>query len=175
MNRKIATALNTVILVILGWCGLSTPAFCQETNIDEHHNHEMGELELGLSVGYAYLKEEKEEGVNLHLHLMKRLSGEGIKKYLSVGFGAETIFTDERHYGLMISLVAHPWRSLAVSVSPGVEWAKHDGEWESEYATHLEAAYVFEGSGFHFGPVIGYSKTQDDEHYTAGVHFAWPL
>ena len=163
----------TVIFILIG--SLSSVAYCNEENGHEHDKHDSGGLEVGVSIGYAYLEEENEDGMNLHLHAMKGLSGNGIQKYLSIGFGLETIFTDEEHYGAMISLGIHPWRNLVLSVSPGWEWAKHDGEWESGYATHLEATYLFEGSGFHYGPVFGYSKTQDDQQYTIGIHFGLPL
>lgn len=64
------------------------------------------------------MKTEGEEGVNLHLHLLKRLEGDGIEKYFSVSFGAEMIVTNEKHYGAMVTLAIHPWRDLILSVSP---------------------------------------------------------
>lgn len=138
------------------------------------HNEESG-FELGLSVGYAYLKEEKDKGAVVHAHLMKRLSGEGFQKYFSLGFGVETIFSNEQHYGAMVTLAAHPTDNIIFSLSPGIEWEEHEGETKSGYATHVEAAYVFEASHYHIGPVIGYSKTEDDEHYTLGIHIGIPL
>jgi len=146
-------------------------------HIDHNSLHiaEESGFELGISVGYAYLKEEKDQGTVLHAHLMKRLSGDGIQKYFSLGFGVETIFSNEQHYGAMLTLAAHPSDNIIFSLSPGVEWEEHEGETKSSYATHIEAAYVFEISHYHIGPVIGYSKTQDDEHYTIGVHIGIPL
>jgi len=175
MKLMIISAVKSVSLIVIAWGALCSTAFCQEGHNDMHSEHESDGLEIGLSVGYAYLKEDREDGVNLHLHLMKRLSGEGLQKYFSVGVGVETIITDEKHYAAMFSLAAHPWRNLVLSVSPGLEWAKHEGKWESEYATHLEAAYNFEGSGFHYGPTISYSKTKDDQHYAIGIHIGVPL
>ena len=155
---------------------LSTAALSEEDLHDSHDSHEMHEWELGISVGYANLKTENEEGANLHLHLLKRLEGDGFEKYFSVGFGAEMIVTDEKHYGAMVTLAVHPWRDLVLSVSPGFEWANHEGEWETEYATHLEAAYTFDVSeNYHIGPVIGYSKTSHAEHYTVGIHMGIPF
>ncbi len=142
---------------------------------NSHQSHEEAGFELGLSVGYAYLKEEKENGTVIHAHLMKRLSGDGLQKYFSVGLGAETILADDKHYGAMATLAVHPWAGLTLSVSPGVEWKQHDGETESAYATHIEANYVFETPHFHIGPVIGYSKTHEDEHYKVGIHLGIPL
>jgi hypothetical protein len=171
MIHNIITSLRAGTLILLSWGALSSVAFSQEQQSGIHNDHESDELEVGVSVGYAYLEEEKEEGINLHLHVMKRLSNEGIQKYLSIGFGVETIFTNEDHYGAMFSLGIHPLPNLVLTVSPGWEWEKHEGVWESGYATHIEATYVFEGSGFHYGPVASYTKAQDDQHFSIGMHF----
>ena len=159
-------------LAIIALFHVSTPALSQEHNAsDSHDMHQTEDIEFGASLGYAYLKEEQKNGINIHLHAMKRLSDEGLLQHVSVGLGVETILTDEAHYAAMLSVAVHPWKSLILSVSPGYEWANHDGTWESSYATHLEATYTFESSNFHYGPVFGYSKTADTQHYTAGIHF----
>jgi len=69
----------------------------------------------------------------------------------------------------------HPWKGLVLSVGPSVEWAKHDGEWESNYATHMEAAYVFDIEEIHLGPVIGYSASDHGKHYSVGLHIGYHL
>lgn len=180
MYQKIITSIKILTVATVGLVGLSTAALSEEDHHDEiHHSHAEHEWELGVSVGYANLKTENEEGGNLHLHLLKRLDGEGIEKYFSVGFGAEIIVTteSEKHYGAMVTFAYHPVEALTLSVSPGFEWAKHEGSsWERKYATHLEAAYAFDVSeNYHIGPVVGYSKTSDTEHYTVGIHIGIPL
>ena len=52
------------MLIAIGLGTLSTPVFCQEQHPEKYdsHGHEQGEIEVGLSIGYAYLKEEKEKG-----------------------------------------------------------------------------------------------------------------
>ncbi len=143
--------------------------FSLSLSAEEHHH---GEWEIGIAVGYANLKTENEEGENLHLHIMRSLGDEGLAQYFSVGLGAETIRTSETHYGAMLTLAYNPIEALTFAVSPGFEWAKHDGvNWNREYATHLETTYSFDiAEGYHIGPSIGYSKTKDAEHYTVGVH-----
>ena len=170
MKYEIFTGLRSAISIMILFGSFSTAVLSQEKHTHTHDEHSPGGLELGASIGYVYLEEEKADGVNLHLHLMKRLS-----EYFSIGAGVERIFSNEAHYGAMITLGIHPSNNLTLSVSPGREWAKHDGEWESGYATHIEASYMFEGSGFHYGPTVGYSKTQEDKHYTLGIHFGFPL
>ena len=85
------------------------------------------------------------------------------------------IFSEEEHYGLMAFTSIHPWKGLVLSVGPSVEWAKHDGEWESNYATHMEAAYVFDVGEIHLGPVVGYSTSSHGKHYSAGLHLGYHL
>ena len=174
MYMKLTQFKKALTAITLGLFVLNTAALSEEDHHDLHDSHEW---ELGVSFGYANLKTEGEEGGNLHLHLLKRLEGDGFEKYFSVGFGAEVIVTDEKHYGAMLTLAYHPVEDLVLSVSPGFEWAKHEGSsWEREYATHLEAAYSFDVSeNYHVGPVIGYSKTKDTEHYTVGIHIGIPL
>jgi len=152
----------------------SSSSFAKDQH-DEAHGHNDHGIELGISVGYAYLEEEKEEGANLHLHIMKKLTGDGIQKYLSVGVGFETIFSHEQHNAAMLALGIHPAEDIVLTISAGKEWAKHNGETESGSVVHLEATYLFEAEGYHYGPVIGYAKTHEDQHYTLGMHFGFPL
>ncbi len=171
--------MNTYGLKVLKLVALATVS-CGSINAlasspEKHDGHESSDVEVGLSIGYTYLKEEKEEGATLHLHVMKKLTDEGFGQYFSYGVGVETIILKESHYGAMVTLAVNPWRDLILSVSPGIEWVKHEGEWESGYATHFEVTYLFEGPRFHYGPVLGYAKTQDAQHYTAGIHFGIPL
>jgi hypothetical protein len=48
--------------------------------------------------------------------------------------------------------------------------ANHEDDWETQYATHLEAAYVFETGEYDIGPVVGYSISNEDKHYMLGLH-----
>ncbi len=75
----------------------------------------------------------------------------------------------------MLSIAVHPTDQIVFSFSQGIEWANHEGDWESSPTSHIEASYLIEGKTFHYGPVIGYSKASDKQHYTIGVHFGIPL
>ncbi|VAW49536.1 hypothetical protein MNBD_GAMMA03-51 [hydrothermal vent metagenome] len=85
------------------------------------------------------------------------------------------ILSDENHFGAMVSLGIHPTEQLSFTISQGIEWENHENKWESNASSHIEASYLLEASHFHYGPVIGYSKTADKQHYTIGVHFGFPL
>ena len=175
MNQRIYIVIGFVVLVNITLCGRIALASEDVSHDASGKDHGESGFELGLSVGYAYLEAEKDEAPVIHAHLMKRLSGEGLQKYFSLGFGIETILTDEKHYAAMVTMAVHPTDNIILSLSPGVAWEEHEGETESAYVTHIEAAYVFEVSHYHIGPVVGYSKTEDDKHYTIGIHIGIPL
>ena len=167
-----------------------------------HHIHEAGGFEIGLSIGWVRLEEDghhheeeehheegehheeeehheedghSEDALGVHLHIGKRLADEGILSKVSLGIGGEVIFSEEEHYGLMAFATVHPWKGLKLSVGPAIEWAKHDGEWDSHYATHMEAAYVFDVDEIHIGPAFGYSTSDHGEHYSVGLHIGYHL
>lgn len=164
MNKKTVVCL---VVVLLG-LGIADPAYGE----DDHagHGHDTSGIELGLSVGYVHLDEEDEDSLGLHVHLSKRLGHEGLLERLGLGVGGEVIFAEHEHYSLLFPLAMYPWRGLILAVAPGIEWAEHDEDWETAYATHLEAAYVFEIGDYDVGPVVDYSKSDNDEHYMIGIH-----
>lgn len=135
-----------------------------------HHRHDLSGPELGMSAGYVHLEEEDEDVPGVHAHVLQRLGDDGIRRRLAIGAGAEYLFSEEQHYALMLSLAAYPWRGLVLSVSPGLQWAEHEGQTEAEYSTHLEAAYVFVVGEVDVGPVFDYSSTKDEEHHMIGFH-----
>ena len=173
MYQKIITSIKVLTVATVGLIGLSTAALSEE---DHHGAHKAHEWELGVSVGYVNLKTEGEEGTMLDLHLMKELDGDGLEKYFSVGLGAEVVFSHDNHYVAMVILAYHPTENIVLSVAPGLEWAKHDGETEREYVTHYEAVYnLIHSEKYHIGPMIGYSKTKESEDYTVGIHVGIPF
>jgi len=175
MKKQYFISTSFFAVMTTSLLSLSSATFAKEQHTNTHHEHDKHDIEMGVSVGYAYLEEENEGGTNLHLHIMKKLSGEGIQKYLSVGIGFETIFAHEQHNAAMLALGIHPWNNVVFTVSAGTEWAKHNGVTESGSVMHLEATYLFEAEGYHYGPVVGYAKTHEDQHYTVGMHFGFPL
>ena len=165
---------NPMILLMTLLVLIAMPTL-SETHHDNHshHGHDTSGFELGMSLGQVDLGEEEGAGPGLHVHLGKRLGHHGLADMVSIGVGGEWIFTEEKHYSLMLSITVYPWKGLAFSVAPGFLWAEHDGEMEREYSTHLEAAYLFELGQFDLGPVVGYSKTADEDHTMIGVHLGW--
>jgi len=146
------------------------------SSLSSQEHHAKG-WDIGVAVGYANLITEEAEGTNIHLHVLKRLEAKDWKKYFSLGFGLEMIIAEEIHYVPMLTVAIHPIEDLTLALSSGLEFAKHeDDQWENIYTTHIEATYVFDISQhFHLGPVIGYSKNKEGEHYTLGIHIGIPL
>ncbi len=185
MNGRSTLLAFTIMAVLM----VSEAAFAA----DGHACHACAAdgIELGFSLGYVHLDEDQEhdeeselddngehdeehetsdDGVALHVHLGKRMGEQGLLSHLSLGVAGEVIFAEHEHYALMGFASISPWRGLLLSVGPGVEWAEHEGEWKSEYSTHLEMGYVFDIGEWHIGPVAGYSKTNRGEHFSAGIH-----
>jgi hypothetical protein len=170
MTQKGFTVMGRIgAIVTFGLLMLVTQAYCQESP-EQGHAHDTKGFALGASAGYVHLSEDDEDAPGLHLHLMKRLNDKDLGQHISVGFGTEAIFADHKHYAAMISVEIYPYRGLVLAAAPGIVWANHDGEWESKYSTHLEAGYTFEIKEYDIGPVIGYSKTDEDEHFMIGIH-----
>jgi hypothetical protein len=161
-----------VFALIIALCAgnAANLTFAKDAHDHHHHGHDLSGPELGVSVGYVHLEEEDENVPGVHAHLLHRLGDDGLRRHFAIGAGAEYLFSDEEHYALMFSLAAYPWRGLVLSVSPGVQWAEHEGDTEAEYSTHLEAAYVFPFGDYDIGPVIDYSWTKDEKHYMIGLH-----
>jgi hypothetical protein len=165
---KSTTTLFTAALLA---CGVVHAAFSGESHDGyQHHGHDTSGIEMGFSAGYYHLDQENDDAPGLHIHLSKRLQHEGLLKHVALGVGGEVIFADEAHYAVMLPLFVYPWKGLALSVAPSVVCANHEDDWETQYATHLEAAYVFETGEYDIGPVVGYSISNEDKHYMLGLH-----
>lgn len=142
------------------------------------HDHSEG-VELAASLGYVRLDSEGEDALGFHVHVSKTLGEEGLLEHLSLGLAGEVILADHEHYSAMIPLSYAFESGLVLTVAPGLEWVKHEDEdedgWESEVALHCEIAYLFQRGTYDFGPVVGYSRTDHDEHYMIGIHMGLHL
>ncbi len=183
LKRIVTLSVLTVLLA----CLPAATALCGEHEDHDHnyHSHDVSGYELGLSAGLVHLEEEDENAASLHMHFGKRLGDEGFREHLSLGLGGEVIFAEHQHFAGMLQLSVLPWKGLVLSAAPGILWAEHEGqhedegeheggeesEWETDYTTHLEAAYVLEFGEYDVGPVVGYSWTAEETHFMVGVHF----
>lgn len=167
---RLKTAVAGLALIVL----LHAPtARCQAIEHEHQHGGHGGHdhiYELGLSTGFVHMKPEGESAVGTHLHLIRRFQGEGIWRFLGVGIGFETIFADHMHYNVMGTIAIYPYKNLSIGISPGMLIVEHDNRCELCYSTHVEVAYAFEVGQLHVGPVIGYARSGNDEHYFVGIH-----
>ncbi len=172
----------------------TTAAQAEQPNDHAHSNHQHGDFEFGLSLQYIYLDEDEDHEEDEHqgedehdhqshddessafgldVHLLRRLPEEGLTRFFAVGVGAEVIFTDDPHFSLLGAVGVYPWKELELIISPGVEFAKHDGEREREFVMHYEITYGFLFNSIHIGPVLGFAHTRESRHYSAGIHFGF--
>ncbi len=148
-----------------------SPNTHHEEHEEEHIHHDAHANEISMFAGYVYLDPEDDSAFGLHLHFIKHLQGESLKKYFGLGVGFETIFADNLHYNVMGSIAIYPYRNLVIILSPGVLIVEHHKELETRYSTHFEAVYGFLFRGYEIGPVVGFAQSGDDIHYTIGIYF----
>ncbi|RMG42743.1 MAG: hypothetical protein D6719_05445 [Candidatus Dadabacteria bacterium] len=153
------------------------------------HSSEGASWDVGLSLEYVYLEghssseaehhedehEERhsdgdESAVGTHFHIIRKFSTDFPPRLIGIGAGAEVVFTDNPHYNLMGTVALYPWRDLVVSVSPGIEFDKHDGRYLEKFSMHYDIGYGFDLNGLHIGPVIGLGRSGGTNHYFAGLH-----
>ena len=144
-----------------------------EPHLEGHHHEHMKPIEIGVSVEAVRIDEEGEQNdvLGAHLHLIKKFSEIQSLENFGYGLGSEILFAAERHYSIMASLAYFPYDEFAIIISPGVEFAKHDGETERQFSMHYELTYSFTFKNFHFGPAISFSNTKESKHYGVGIHF----
>ncbi|MFC1552979.1 hypothetical protein ACFL6P_10515 [Candidatus Latescibacterota bacterium] len=153
------------------------PAFAENEYPDAHteehedvHDHHAHPNEIGVSGGYVHLDAHDDSAYGMHLHFIRHLQGDGIKRFIGLGAGVETILADHQHYSVFGAFAIKPYRSLVITLSPGVLFVEHHDEMESRYTSHVEAAYGFFLGEYEFGPVIGLSRSGDSNHYMIGFH-----
>lgn len=160
---------NEVWIALLAGLLLLVPGVSPAEEHDhEHHGHHM--TEIGISLGAVWMSPETETAPGIHLHFMRVLGEEGPAGLFGLGAGVEVIFSEHRHYNPMIALGFFPWKKLAITFSPGILFAREEGETHRHFSFHIEATYEFEVGNFEIGPALGYSIAGEDRHVTLGVH-----
>ena len=131
---------------------------------EDHSDHDHW-LELGASIGAAYLLNEREFAAGLHAHALVAIGDTP----WSLGVGYERLFDEHAHNAIGIAVqyrIIPPW---SVNVSPGVAFSdEHPSELSP--AAHVETAYEFLVGPFHLGPTIEAAFDKEDTHFTLGAH-----
>lgn len=137
---------------------------------DHDHHHHLNEI--GVSVAMVQLAPEDDTAVGLHIHAMRKLGDNGIKKYFGFGIGTDLIFADHFHTNLMATIGIFPFKNLVLHVSPGILFVKEDGETETRASFHFEILYEFDLGIISLGPYLGFGTAGSDHHFAAGLHLA---
>ena len=159
---RVIMALFLLVMSIVNLAARPT----EEGHRDNHHHLN----EIGISTGVVRMQPESETAPGLHLHAMRRLGDEGIKKFFGIGLGLEIIFSEHRHYSIMGTLEIFPWKKLVITFSPGILTVKEDGENQRRFSFHCEVMYEFEVGAFEMGPALGFAVAGEDTHFTVGIH-----
>ena len=147
---------------------LFAPCFAAEAGLG--HDHDM---ELGLSLSAVKISHAEALLAGLHLHVSRRLAAAGLGSVLSAIVGVETLLGGDPHTALHAGILIHPWRGLALDISPGILWAREDGARETRFVLHLEAAYGFELGELEIGPVVELAFAGKDRHFSVGLHLGY--
>lgn len=137
---------------------------------EDHHGEHHHLNEIGISFGIVRMHPESETAPGLHLHAMRRLGDEGVKRFFGIGAGVEIIFSEHTHTGFMGTLGIFPWKKLVIALSPGILMLEEDGEKQRRFSFHGEVMYEFEVGPFDMGPALGFAVAGEDIHLTMGVH-----
>lgn len=138
---------------------------------NEHHHHHGHAYELSLSLGLAHLKDEGDNAIGSHIHMLRRLGSGNELERISIGFGIEYIHTEHIHLSFLGTLSYNPIAALIVDISPGMLISEHNSKEEIQYITHLELTYEFDLDTFGLGPVVGMIFSDNEQHYMIGIHF----
>jgi len=151
-------------LVFLLTAAFVSPALCQdsEPEHEEHFHH------VGFLLGSVYSLDEKTLAPGLGFEYERVLPFGN--RLFGIGFGAEMVFDEHKHYVLSLLLPFHPVRPLTLFVATGIMFIDKNGL-ESRFAIHLGAEYEFElRRGFFLAPEFEIAFAGDDVHIMLGIH-----
>ena len=134
----------------------------------EHsHNHDHNN-EFGVAVGIVPGHDGEDDNLGLHLHYIK---GIGVHNTFGIGVSVETIFDEHKHNSISLIGTYHFNNGFTIAYAPGILFAEHGNEIESEFTQHFEFYYEFELDRFHIGPQFDIGFEDGDTHYMLGLHF----
>lgn len=129
---------------------------------DDHHGHEDGSFEAGLSNSLVYNLGEQTFAYGLHLHGIYTFA----ETIFGLGLGYELVAGEHVHHSLGPMLCIRPTDPLNLCVAPGVTFE----DTEVAFGAHVEVTYEFEVHGVHFGPTTGFAYNAEDMHISLGLH-----
>jgi hypothetical protein len=128
----------------------------------DHHGHEHGSVEAGLSNAMVYSVAEGHLGYGLHVHGIYTFG----ESPFALGLGYEMVAGEHLHQTIGPMFCYRPTDPLNLCVAPGVTFEEH----EVMFTGHLEVTYEFETHGLHLGPTAGFAYNEEDMHLSLGLH-----
>jgi len=151
------------VLVFITASLISISGFSQ----DHEHKHHHPVNEVGIALGAFFLDQEDEVRMGMHLHYIRAVA---LNQKFGIGAGFETIFDEHQHYTVSLVFQYRIIGGWTVAYAPGILWVKEEGEFETQFAQHIETAYEFELGKFHIGPMAEVGFEKHGTHYMLGVH-----
>ena len=157
----------TKVFIFMVSLTLFSEVYAQE----EHDHHDHYKNEVGGALGIVFNLKEQHTASGFHLHYTRMFSG----KLHNFGItpGVEFIVGKDVHYTLHLMLVYRPTHGWWLGAGPGITYFQHHDE--VDFSGHIETGYEFDAGSIHFGPVIEYSWSTDDQHIMLGLHLGVPF
>ncbi len=129
------------------------------------HHHDHSHNEAGLSVAPAYSLEDKNWGVGIHLHYIRKIA----HSRFGTGIGYERLFGAHGHHTVGLLASYQPTNRLSLVVSPGLGF-ETEQPGHTHFALHFEAAYELEVRQVGLGPVLEIGYDPEGIHISLGIH-----
>ena len=161
------------------------------TDSHNSHSYESNEWIMAYQYGYTEIRSKDnhmsdDSGALLGIHLMKPIENSRFNSNLYIAAGAHTIFTDNKHIGLMLGIMYSINETTMISVMPGLMFIKHEAshsnmgmghmsvannEWETEEAIHIELSRSFTFFNRIFNPSFSWMSSSSHNQYSLGLNF----
>ena len=140
----------------------------QDESGHERHEHKN---EIGGALGMFFDLKEQHTASGFHLHYYRMFSGK--LDHFGIAPSMEFLFGEHRHYTLALMLAYRPVHGWWIGAGPGISYVEHHDEVVA--SGHIETGYEFDAGQVHFGPVLEYSFTREDQHLMLGLHLGVPF
>lgn len=138
---------------------------------NDHHDHDHFRNEIGGALGVVYSISEQHTGSGFHFHYTRMFGGK--LSHFGIAPGLEFIMGEDKHYTAHVMALYRPLFGWWLAVGPGLSYFEHD--YSMGFSAHFETGYEFDAGSIHFGPVLEYSWSEEDQHALLGIHLGIPF
>ncbi|MFL2847855.1 MAG: hypothetical protein ACJZ9B_02650 [Coraliomargaritaceae bacterium] len=165
----------------------------------KHYGHESSQLMFAYQIGYAEIHSKNnhmsdDSGALLGVHLMKHIQSKALENKLFLAAGAHTVFTNDKHIGVMLGIMYQLNEDTMLSIMPGLMYMKHavahshggmqmsmemqmpmthspNPEWETEKVFHIEISRSINLFNHKLTPSLGWMSSSSHDQYSFGLNF----